>query len=80
MSAVRPPALEISGVTQRFSLRHEKTLRGLFVTKVLRRHATKETFTALDDLNLTISTGTTVGLIGHNGSGKSTLLKIIGGC
>ena len=79
MSAVRPPALEISGVTQRFSLRHEKTLRGLFVTKVLRRHATKETFTALDDLNLTISTGTTVGLIGHNGSGKSTLLKIIGG-
>ena len=75
----RPPALEIDGVTQRFSLRHEKTLRGLFVTKVLRRHATKETFTALDDVRTTIAAGSTVGLVGHNGSGKSTLLKIIGG-
>jgi len=75
----RPPALEIDHVTQRFSLRHEKTLRGLFVTKVLRRHATKETFLALDDVDLDLEAGSTVGLIGHNGSGKSTLLKIIGG-
>lgn len=72
-------ALEIDHVTQQFSLRHEKTLRGLLVTKVLRRHATKETFLALDDVNLTIESGSTIGLIGHNGSGKSTLLKIIGG-
>ena len=66
-------------MTQKFSLRHEKTLRGLFVTKVLRRHATKEDFLALDDVNLEIASGSTVGLIGHNGSGKSTLLKIVGG-
>jgi ABC-2 type transport system ATP-binding protein len=66
-------------VTQKFSLRHEKTLRGLFVTKVLRRHPTKEDFLALDDVNLEIAAGSTIGLIGHNGSGKSTLLKIIGG-
>lgn len=78
MSA-RLPALEIDAVTQQFSLRHEKTLRGLFVTKVLRRHATKETFLALDDITADIAAGSTVGLIGHNGSGKSTLLKIIGG-
>ena len=75
----RLPALEIDHVSQRFSLRHEKTLRGLFVTKVLRRHATKETFFALDDVDLDIEAGSTIGLIGHNGSGKSTLLKIIGG-
>lgn len=75
----RAPALEIDHVTQRFSLRHEKTLRGLLVTKVLRRHATKETFLALDNVDLNIEAGSTVGLIGHNGSGKSTLLKIIGG-
>lgn len=73
------PVLEVDHVTQRFSLRHEKTLRGLLVTKVLRRHAVKEVFTALDDLDLKINAGSTVGLIGHNGSGKSTLLKIIGG-
>lgn len=52
---MRPPALEIDHVTQSFSLRHEKTLRGLFVTKVLRRHATKERFTALDDVTTDIS-------------------------
>ncbi len=75
----RLPALEVDHVTQKFSLRHEKTLRGLFVTKVLRRHATKEDFLALDDVNLEIASGSTVGLIGHNGSGKSTLLKIVGG-
>lgn len=72
-------ALSVESVTQQFSLRHEKTLRGLFVTKVLRRHATKETFKALDDVSLSVASGQTLALVGHNGSGKSTLLKIIGG-
>lgn len=72
-------ALSVESVTQQFSLRHEKTLRGLFVVKVLRRHPTKETFKALDDVSLSVPTGQTLGLLGHNGSGKSTLLKIIGG-
>lgn len=72
-------ALSVEHVSQKFSLRHEKTLRGLVVTKLLRRHATSETFLALDDVDFSVPTGQTLGLIGHNGSGKSTLLKIIGG-
>ena len=36
-------------------------------------------FTALDDINLDISAGDTVGIIGRNGSGKSTLLQLICG-
>lgn len=34
-------------------------------------------FWALQDINLTIQFGETVGLIGHNGAGKSTLLKLV---
>ncbi len=36
-------------------------------------------FTALKDVNLTLSTGEFTGLIGPSGSGKTTLLNIIGG-
>ena len=34
---------------------------------------------ALDDVNLTVRKGETVGIIGTNGSGKSTILKVITG-
>jgi len=33
----------------------------------------------LQDINLTISKGQSIALIGHNGCGKSTLLKILCG-
>ena len=36
-------------------------------------------FTALKDVNLTLSKGEFTGLIGPSGSGKTTLLNIIGG-
>ena len=38
-----------------------------------------DVFTALDDVNVTIERGETLGVIGSNGAGKSTLLKIIAG-
>jgi ABC-2 type transport system ATP-binding protein len=38
-----------------------------------------EDFVALDDIDLEIEQGTTVGILGHNGSGKSTLLKCVAG-
>ena len=39
----------------------------------------KGSFTALDDVNLTINQGEVIGVIGRNGSGKSTLLRVIAG-
>ena len=36
-------------------------------------------FWALKDINLTVSKGETVGIVGKNGAGKSTLLQIITG-
>jgi ABC-2 type transport system ATP-binding protein len=72
-------AVRVDSVTQRFSLHHEKTLRGLVVNAVRRSHPNRETFLALEDVSLDVPVGSTMGLIGHNGSGKSTLLKIIGG-
>ena len=34
---------------------------------------------AVEDLNLEVSRGEIVGIIGHNGAGKSTTLKMIAG-
>ena len=36
-------------------------------------------FTALNNINLTLYPGETLGIVGHNGAGKSTLLQIITG-
>ncbi|MDQ3806459.1 MAG: ABC transporter ATP-binding protein, partial [Acidobacteriota bacterium] len=43
----------------------------------LRRAEDGQTFWALRGVNLRVSQGESVGIIGHNGAGKSTLLKIL---
>lgn len=39
-----------------------------------------ETVTALDHVNLTVSPGEFVAVVGPSGSGKSSLLAVAGGC
>jgi len=71
-------AIEIEHVSKRFRLYHEK------FTSLKERllHWGKipyEDFWALQDIELRVEKGESIGLLGHNGSGKSTLLKCIAG-
>ncbi|WP_034620346.1 ABC transporter ATP-binding protein [Cellulomonas sp. URHE0023] len=72
------PVIEVTDLSKRFVIRKEKSLKERLVN-FGRSNQHKDDFWALRDIDLSISSGSTVGLIGPNGSGKSTLLKMIGG-
>ncbi|WP_167136727.1 ABC transporter ATP-binding protein [Diaminobutyricimonas sp. TR449] len=73
-----PVVVQVRDVSKRFVIRKEKSLKERLVN-FGRSNKHKEDFYALNEVNLDIMAGSTVGLIGPNGSGKSTLLKTIGG-
>ncbi|MCL1899677.1 MAG: ABC transporter ATP-binding protein [Promicromonosporaceae bacterium] len=73
-----PNVVEINGLSKRFVIRKEKSLKERIVNWG-RSQEHKEDFLALQGIDLNIQAGTTVGLVGPNGSGKSTLLKMIAG-
>jgi ABC-type polysaccharide/polyol phosphate transport system ATPase subunit len=77
-------AIEVSRVSKiyrRFSHRKQfATLKSALLTRSLIKNLRPdETFTALNDVSLTVPKGQTLGVIGRNGSGKSTLLKLVAG-
>jgi ABC-2 type transport system ATP-binding protein len=72
------PLIKVTDVSKRFVMHKEKSLKERILNfSASRKH--RDDFWALRNIDLDISAGTTVGLVGHNGSGKSTLLKVIGG-
>lgn len=70
--------VRLTEVSKSFTLRTEKSLKETVLNFFADRKRSHK-FQALKGINLSIHSGSTIGLIGHNGSGKSTLLKIIGG-
>ena len=68
-------AIEVKGVSKKYRLYHDyaPTLK----EKILfRNRSSYEDLWVLQDIDLQIETGQTVGLIGQNGSGKSTLARL----
>jgi len=76
------PEVKLTSVSLRFRKYGDTgaTLKQAVLDRVLRRSYTKVAeFWLFEDLNLTISHGERVGVVGGNGAGKSTLLKLIAG-
>jgi ABC-type polysaccharide/polyol phosphate transport system ATPase subunit len=76
--------IELTNVTLTYELYHERvhSLKESVVNFFHKRQYVKEKvsyFNALDKIDLIISEGERVGIIGRNGAGKSTLLKVISG-
>jgi ABC-type polysaccharide/polyol phosphate transport system ATPase subunit len=83
-SAPARAAIEVtraSKIYRRYSHRKQfATLKSALLSRSLIRNLRPdETFTALDDISLSVPKGRTLGVIGRNGSGKSTLLKLVAG-
>ncbi len=71
-------AIQIRHVSKTFRLYHEH-YSSLKERMIHFGRIPYEDFVALDDIDIDVEVGTTVGILGHNGSGKSTLLKCVAG-
>jgi ABC-2 type transport system ATP-binding protein len=71
-------AVSLKGIGKKYRISPRRSLR---LKEVLSFGRIKHShdFWALEDIDLEVAPGTTLGILGHNGAGKSTLVKIISG-
>ncbi len=72
------PAVSIKGLGKRYRVFPNRRERLKEVLSLGRAKRSRD-FWALEDVNLDVDPGTTLGVVGRNGAGKSTLLKMISG-
>jgi ABC-2 type transport system ATP-binding protein len=72
------PAVSVKGVSKRYRIFRSRRDRLKEALSFGRRKYGRD-FWALQDIDLEVEPGTTLGIIGRNGAGKSTLLSIIAG-
>jgi ABC-type polysaccharide/polyol phosphate transport system ATPase subunit len=75
MKSKKKIAIQLKNLSKMYQIHHQKPT---FAEQFLRRDEVKS-FTALNNINLTIYEGEKIGIIGANGSGKTTFLKIVSG-
>src|SRR5919205_4217544 len=72
------PAISLRGISKKYRISPNRASR---LSEILSLGKAKKSheFWALQDINLDVEPGTTLGIIGRNGAGKSTLLSIVSG-
>jgi len=78
---VNETSIKFRSVSLDYKLANEGEISS-FKEWVIRRVTRKLSYRklrVLDDLNFTVESGVTLGVVGHNGAGKSTLLRIAAG-
>ena len=71
-------AIVVDNISKVFKL-HENPVHSVKERMLSMGRSKYREFVALEPMSMSISTGTTLGILGHNGSGKSTLLKVVSG-
>ena len=72
------PAISLRGIGKKYRIASSKSLRLREVLSFGKKQHSQD-FWALQDIDLEVQPGTTLGILGRNGAGKSTLLQIISG-
>ncbi|MCB2226929.1 MAG: ABC transporter ATP-binding protein [Desulfarculaceae bacterium] len=77
-----PAAIEVKGLVKRFRremLKRDYTTWKTLLLRPFQKRGPDDYLTVLDGVDLSVSPGRTLAIIGENGSGKSTMLKILAG-
>jgi ABC-type polysaccharide/polyol phosphate transport system ATPase subunit len=72
------PAISLKGIGKKYRIASSKSLHLREVFSFGKKRHTQD-FWALQDVDLEVEPGTTLGILGRNGAGKSTMLQIISG-
>ncbi len=70
--------IEAVGITKSFPRTISKEEKGKFTGK-FKKTKIRETFKAVDSIDVSLQEGEILGVLGPNGAGKTTLLRILGG-
>ena len=69
--------IEIKNLSKQYKMYDKKIAR--LLETIFPRYRNHRTYTAVDNINLTVKKGEILGILGKNGAGKSTLLKMVTG-